>query len=236
MSAFLPRPWFAQGHLLRRSREIAWILTRHGLGWLAVQVGLGNFIPFERGWFGHPARATPYTQAEHLRMALEELGATFIKLGQALSTRSDLVSPEYVTQLAKLQDAAPPVPFEQICQVIWAELGQSPENIFAAFAAQPFASASIGQAHTATLKEGQPVIVKVQRPGMAAQVEQDLAILAGMAGRPSSGQLFRPSRRRHCPDRLWYGWPSRRPAAGRAAAGGPGCGPAGYQAAGRRIL
>lgn len=181
MSAFLPLPWFAQGHLLRRSREITWILTRHGLGWLVVQVGLGHLIPFERGWFGHPARATPYTQAEHLRMALEELGATFIKLGQALSTRSDLVSPEYVTQLAKLQDAAPPVSFEQICQVICAELGQLPENVFAEFDAQPFASASIGQAHAAKLADGQPVIVKVQRPGVVAQVEQDLAILVGMA-------------------------------------------------------
>lgn len=181
MSAFSPLPWFARGRLLRRSREIAWILTRHGLGWLAGQVGLRDLVPFERGWFGHPIRATPYTQAEHLRLAFEELGATFIKLGQGLSTRSDLVPPEYVAQLATLQDAAPPVPFEQVCQVIDEELGQSPENIFAGFDPQPLASASIGQAHAAKLKEGQPVIVKVQRPGVVAQVEQDLAILAGMA-------------------------------------------------------
>lgn len=181
MSGFLPVPWFARGSLLRRSREITAILTRHGLGWLVGQVGLGDLIPFERGWFGHPARETPYTQAEHLRLALGELGATFIKLGQALSTRPDLVPPEYVLQLAKLQDAAPPVPFEQIRQAVCDELGQPPETIFAGFDPQPLASASIGQAHAGKLKHGQPVIVKVQRPGVAEQVEQDLAILAGMA-------------------------------------------------------
>lgn len=181
MSGFLPVPWFARGRLLRRSREITAILARHGLGWLVGQVGLGDLIPFERGWFGHPARETPYTQAEHLRLALGELGATFIKLGQALSTRPDLVPPAYVAQLAKLQDAAPLVPFEQIRQIVCDELGQSPETIFAEFDPQPLASASIGQAHAGKLKHGQPVIVKVQRPGVAEQVEQDLAILAGMA-------------------------------------------------------
>lgn len=181
MPGFFPVPWFARGHLLRRSREIGTILTRHGLGWLVGQVGLGDLIPFERGWFGHPARETPYTQAEHLRLALGELGATFIKLGQALSTRPDLMPPEYVAQLVKLQDEAPPVPFEQIRQIVWDEFGQPPEAMFAEFAPQPLASASIGQAHASKLKTGQQVIVKVQRPGVAEQVEQDLAILAGMA-------------------------------------------------------
>ncbi len=181
MSGFLPVPWFARGRLLRRAREIASALARHGLGWLVAQVGLGGLIPFERGWLGHPARATPYTQAEHLRMALGELGATFIKLGQALSTRPDLVPPEYVEQLAKLQDAAPPVPFEQICQVVCDELGQAPSDLFAEFDPQPIAPASIGQAHAGKLKNGQAVIVKVQRPGVAEQVERDLEILAGMA-------------------------------------------------------
>jgi len=178
MSGFLPVPWFARGRLLRRSREIASALARHGLGWL---VGLGGLIPFERGWLGHPARQAPYTQAEHLRLALGELGATFIKLGQALSTRPDLVPPEYVAQLAKLQDAAPPVAFEQVCQIVCDELGQAPQSLFADFDPQPVASASIGQAHAGTLRDGQQVIVKVQRPSVAEQVERDLEILAGMA-------------------------------------------------------
>lgn len=181
MPGFLATPWFVRGRLLRRSREIAAILTRHGLGWLVGQVGLGDLVPFERGWFGHLVRETPYTQAEHLRLALGELGATFIKLGQALSTRPDLAPPEYVAQLVKLQDEAPPVPFEQICQIVCDELGQPPETIFGEFDPQPLASASIGQAHAGKLKNGQQVIVKVQRPGVAEQVEQDLAILAGIA-------------------------------------------------------
>lgn len=181
MSSLLPVPWFARGHLLRRSREIASALARHGLGWLVAQVGPGEFLPFERGWFGHAAREAPYTQAEHLRMALGELGATFIKLGQALSTRPDFVPPEYVAQLANLQDAAPPVPFEQICQVVCDELGQPPEKLFAEFDPRPMASASIGQAHAGRLKNGQQAIIKVQRPGVAEQIERDLEILSGMA-------------------------------------------------------
>ena len=87
MSSFLPMPWFARGHLLRRSRQIASVLVRHGLGWLVVQVGLGDLIPFQLGMLGHPARDAPYTRPEHFRMALEKLGATFIKLGRALRYR-----------------------------------------------------------------------------------------------------------------------------------------------------
>lgn len=178
---FLPLPWFARGRLLHRSREIASILARHGLGWMVVQVGLGDLVPFEKGWLGHPARETPYTQAEHLRMALGDLGATFIKLGQALSTRSDFVPTAYVVELSKLQDAAPSVPFEEICGVVCTEFGQPPQETFAEFEDLPMASASIGQAHAARLKSGEQVIVKVQRPGVAQLVEQDLEILSGMA-------------------------------------------------------
>lgn len=181
IDGLLPRPWFTRGRLLRRSSEIASALSRHGLGWLVVQVGLGHRVPFERGWLGHPAREAAYTQAEHLRLALSDLGATFIKLGQALSTRPDVVPPEYVAQLALLQDAAPPIPFEQVCQVVCDELGHPPQDLLAEFDPQPLASASIGQAHGGKLKNGSPVIVKVQRPGVAGLVERDLEILAGVA-------------------------------------------------------
>jgi ubiquinone biosynthesis protein len=163
MSSFLSVPWFVRGRLLRRSREIASALARHGLGWLIAQGGLEGLFPFEHGWLDHPARASPYTQAEHL------------------STRPDLLPPDYIAQLTKLQDAAPPVPFEQISQIIFDELGQRPDRLFAEFDAQPIASASIGQAHAAVAKNGQPLIVKVQRPGVAEQVANDLEILAGMA-------------------------------------------------------
>lgn len=190
MAAMLSMPSLKRDHLLRRSREIASVLTRHGLGWLVVRVGLSGLVPFERGWLGHPARETPYTRAEHLRMALADLGGAFIKVGQALSTRPDFIPPEYVAELSKLQDAAPPVPFERICQVICDELGQLPENIFDEFDPQPLASASIGQVHAGKLKSGQSVIVKVQRPDVAQQIEEDLEILSGMANWAESHTAF----------------------------------------------
>src|SRR6266571_4815446 len=98
---------------LARSRQIANILVLRGLGYLVGVFGLERFVPFQRGLLKHPRRAQPYTRPEHVRMALEELGATFIKLGQILSTRTDLLSPDYQAEFAKLQDAAPTVPFEQ---------------------------------------------------------------------------------------------------------------------------
>src|SRR5713101_4493629 len=92
-----------------RMRQIANTLARHGLGYLVGIFGLERLVPFHRGLLKHPRRALPYTQPEHVRMALEELGATFIKLGQILSTRTDLLPPEYQAEFAKLQDAAPTI-------------------------------------------------------------------------------------------------------------------------------
>ena len=166
---------------LTRFREIATILARHGLGWVVVQLGLGDLVPFQRGWFGHPPRETPYTQAEHFRMAFEDLGAAFIKFGQILSTRADLLPAAYIAEFSKLQDAAPPVPYDAVARVIQAELGAPPEKIFAEFDHAPRASASIGQAHPARLKDGTRVMVKVQRPHVEELVERDLEVLADLA-------------------------------------------------------
>lgn len=124
-----------------------------------------------------PANARPL----HLRLALEELGTTFIKLGQILSTRADLLPPEYLVELQKLQDSAPPVAFEEIEQALVTELGQSIETHFAEFDPEPLAAASIGQAHAATLWDGTEVIVKVRRPGVVEQVDEDLEILRELA-------------------------------------------------------
>ena len=166
---------------LKRYREIATILARHGLGWLAFQLKLGGLIPFYWGFLGHPQRIEPYTQAEHMRMALEDLGATFIKLGQILSTRPDLVPPEYIIQFSKLQDSAPPFPYAEVAEIIQKELGAPPEKIFKVFETQPRASASIGQVHNARLKDDSLVVVKVQRPGVEALIEQDLEVLGDLA-------------------------------------------------------
>ncbi len=167
----------------RRFRQIASAASRHGLGYLAGPVGLGRLVRFERGWFGHDRRDHPYTRPEHVRLALEDLGATFVKLGQILSTRGDLLPVRYQTELARLQDAAPPVPTAVILEAISTELRCDAGSVFATFELQPLASASIGQAHAATLADGSDVVVKVRRPGVVAQVEEDLEILACLTAR-----------------------------------------------------
>lgn len=148
-----------------RIRQIANTLAHHGLGYLVGMLGLERFVPFHKGLLKHPRRAQPYTRPEHVRMALEELGATFLKLGQILSTRTDLLPPEYQAEFAKLQDAAPMIPIESVREAIVTELGQPIEAVFATFDPVPLAAASIGQAHAATLLDGTEVVIKVRRPG-----------------------------------------------------------------------
>jgi ubiquinone biosynthesis protein len=164
-----------------RYRQIADALSRHGMGYMVGVFGLERFVPFHRGVLGHQRRKEPYTRPEHVRLALEELGATFVKLGQILSTRPDLMPPDYQEELAKLQDDAPSVPSDAIEEVMTAELGQPVEEVFAAFEGEPLAAASIGQAHAATLRDGTEVVVKVRRPGVMEKVEEDLRILQSLA-------------------------------------------------------
>jgi ubiquinone biosynthesis protein len=164
---------------LGRYRQIAEVLARHGLGYLIGVLSLDRFVPLRI--FGHPRRAEAASRPEHLRLALEELGTTFIKLGQILSTRADLLSEEYQAELARLQDQAPPVPFEEIRATVESELGKPIQEAFASFKAEPLAAASIGQAHAATLPDGTEVVVKVRRPGVVDQVEEDLEILQNLA-------------------------------------------------------
>ena len=167
-------------HLVRYEL-IADTLRRHGIGYLAGVLGIDRWFPFHQGALGHERRDEPYATAEHLRLALEELGPVFIKLGQLLSTRSDLLPPEYLAELAKLQDGTPPVDSAVIREVIRQELGGEPEELFQDFDLRPLASASIGQAHAAILLDGTAVVVKVRRPAAAAQVEEDLEILQNLA-------------------------------------------------------
>jgi ubiquinone biosynthesis protein len=181
MSNALPLPWHARPELHQRSRQIVDVLTRHQLDWLIDQIGLKEKRPFARRLNVHRLTSTPISQAEHLRLALGELGGAFVKLGQVLSTRPDLIPLEYANELAKLQDNATAVPLEQIRQVIFQDFGQQPEAIFAQFDPQPLASASISQAHVATLRNGEEIVVKIQRPDIASVIEQDLEILSGIA-------------------------------------------------------
>ncbi|MGW4018313.1 MULTISPECIES: AarF/ABC1/UbiB kinase family protein [Rhodococcus] len=166
-----------------RYRQIAETLSRHGLGFLTGAAGLQRWVPFHHGLLGHDRREQPYSSPEHLRLALEQLGPTFVKLGQVLSTRQDLLPESYRGELATLQDAAPPVPASTIVELVEHELGDSVSRIFASFDVHPLASASLGQAHAATLRDGTEVVVKVRRPDVVEQVEQDLEILRNLAAR-----------------------------------------------------
>lgn len=166
---------------LRRYREVTTVLARHGFGLMLWRFGAGRLMPFHRGWFGHARRDQPYTEAEHLRLALEELGVTFIKLGQILSTRPDILPPEYIEELAKLRDSVPAVEVAAIRATIEEELAAPISELFAEFDDEPLASASIGQVHAARLRDGTEVVVKVQKPGVPERVEADLAVLRQMA-------------------------------------------------------
>lgn len=163
--------WRKNFHL-NRSRQIARVLLSHGWDFLR-----NNEQPIANATSVVPANARPL----HLRLALEELGTTFIKLGQILSTRADLLPPEYLVELTKLQDSAPPIAFEEIHQALVTELGRPIEDIFVQFEPVPIAAASIGQAHAATLSDGTEVVVKVRRPGVVEQVNEDLEILKELA-------------------------------------------------------
>jgi ubiquinone biosynthesis protein len=171
---------------LNRYRQIAEVLLHHGLGYLVSTFGLERFVPFRREINRYTRPGRRYTRPERVRLAFEELGPTFIKLGQILSTRADILPPEYIAELAKLQDQAPPVNGAVIEEIIVQELGCPIEEIFATFDPVPIAAASIGQAHAATLPNGEEVIVKVRRPGVVEQIEEDLEILRNLAMTASS--------------------------------------------------
>ncbi len=175
-------------HRIARYRQVVEILARHGLGFLigprGPQALLPGRTPAEAGKpnGGRAAQKGRHlSRPEHVRAAIEELGPTFIKIGQILSTRGDLVPQPYQDELAKLQDSAPPVPAKDIRAALLEELGGPIEEAFATFDMKPLASASIGQAHAATLPDGTKVVVKLRRPGVVEQVEEDLHILLDLA-------------------------------------------------------
>ncbi len=153
-----------------RSGRIAEILIKYGFDFVVQQLGLA-----EPGWLrrsrGHPAYVQQLSIYERIRCMLEELGPTFVKLGQAMSTRADLLPPDLIAELDKLQDKVPPFPFPVARAVVEAELGEQLENLFLEFDTEPFAAASIGQVHRAVLFDSTQVVVKVQRPGIERETD-----------------------------------------------------------------
>ncbi|MCK4564103.1 MAG: AarF/ABC1/UbiB kinase family protein, partial [Verrucomicrobia bacterium] len=179
----------------RRAKEILSILAKYGLAqWLRdSDPGFlkSRFVSYDG------EKLQGLSQEVRIRMALTELGTTFIKLGQMLSTRADLISPELAAELGKLQQDTPADSPEVVRETIMAELGKPPEEIYASFTDTPLASASIGQVHLATLPGGEEVVVKIQHAGIADTIEKDLDILLAL-GRASEKlneeiRLYQPS-------------------------------------------
>jgi ubiquinone biosynthesis protein len=168
---------------MRRFGTIARVLTKHGFGDLvdrraeSRQKKTGESSEPEslvKPGFPSPAR---------IRLALEELGPSFIKLGQLMSTRADIFPPEYIEELKKLQDQVPPTPFSEIKDVIESELKRPLEKIFHKFESQPMAAASVGQVHGATLFTGEKVAVKIIRPGIDKKIREDIRLMYFLANR-----------------------------------------------------
>ncbi|MEN9937037.1 MAG: hypothetical protein RLZZ387_3616 [Chloroflexota bacterium] len=173
-------PLVRQARYLRRYRQIAQVLVRHGFGYLVDQLGLSSLLSLPGRLF-RVAPPDTISGPERLRHALTELGPTFVKLGQMLSTRPDLLPPPWILELNKLQDTVPPFPYEVMAATVQAELGRPVEDVFRSLDREPLAAASLGQAHAAVLHDGAQVVVKVQRPDIEQLVAVDLAILAELA-------------------------------------------------------
>jgi ubiquinone biosynthesis protein len=168
---------------LNRYRQILAVLFRYGFGDLVDVLKIEQYLEIGLQMISRKRReeVERLTRSERVRMALEELGPTFIKLGQVLSTRPDLVAPEFVEELSKLQDHVPPFGYDEVRRIVEGELTGSLEDMFQSFEETPLAAASIGQVHRARLKDGEDVIVKVQRPGIRKVIEVDLEIMLHLA-------------------------------------------------------
>jgi ubiquinone biosynthesis protein len=165
----------------RRYTHITWLAARHGL------------VPFLFGGSqaaDNPAPTGAARLVRNLREALEEAGGVFVKLGQMLSTRSDLLPPAVLVELARLQDTVALVPRPELEPYLTSELGTAPASLFAEFNWEPVAAASIAQVYRARLASGEPVAVKVQRPGIEALIEGDLDILIRLARRIEAGTTW----------------------------------------------
>lgn len=205
MTAERPATWFLSTgkrrlRELRRLREIVRVLGRNGLDVVVEQLQLVDWMP--RRWLLRSARPRPevgrMSLPERVRHTLEELGPTYVKIGQLLAGRADVLPPEYLRELARLWDQAPPESSDTIVTIVERELGLPLDRVFSEFDRQPVAAASLAQVHRARLLDGHEVVVKVQRPGIKELVQADLDILRDQA-RFLEGRLAL-ARERHLAD------------------------------------
>jgi ubiquinone biosynthesis protein len=174
---------FSTTRELPRLREISSVFVRHGLGDLVRRAGIATLLEqaghvLQRGEASEIAHLEPQQRA---RLAFEQLGPTFVKLGQMLSTREDLLPPTWTTELAQLHSHVAPVPFDDLLPQVEQALGRSPFEVFSNLEREPYAAASIAQVHRAKLASGTPVILKIRRPGIEAKIDADLRILEHLA-------------------------------------------------------
>lgn len=165
---------------LNRLRQIGVIAARHGFADWLERAGLWRLVGRKESVDPLP-ESRRQTVARRFRMLLNDLGPTFIKLGQILSTRADLLPAEYIEELSTLQDRVPPITLAEVHAQIRESLGKNPTELFASIDAEPLAAASIAQVHRAVTLGGEEVVVKVQRPGIADQIRADLSVLHYLA-------------------------------------------------------
>jgi len=169
---------------IRRYRTILGVLIKYGFGHFVEQLNIDYYLELGKRIVTFdkiPKELERLSQPQRLRLAMEELGPTFIKLGQLLSTRPDVLGKEYIHEFSKLQDKVPAVPLEEVKAQIERELGAPAEDLFEEFCTEPLAAASIAQVHRGKLKSGEEVVFKVRRPGIAKVVETDIDVLMGLA-------------------------------------------------------
>ena len=162
-----------------RVHDIATVLIRYGFGSFVRGLGVGKALE-GAGRVLHWQHVDDYVKLDtpqRIRHVLEELGPTFIKLGQILATRVDLFSPAYIAEFEKLQDQVPPMPFEELLPQLEEDLGGNIDDFFSEVERQPLAAASIAQVHKAVLKDGSPVVLKIRRPGLRKIIDADLRLL-----------------------------------------------------------
>jgi predicted unusual protein kinase regulating ubiquinone biosynthesis (AarF/ABC1/UbiB family) len=160
---------------LKRYKDLAAFLFKYGHSDIIFRAGFEKMLDEDR----RPERVP---DAEELPKDLEKMGPTYVKLGQFLSTRSDLLAPQYIEALSRLQDSAEQFPYEKVEEIVTSELGLPVSRLFSFFDRKPLAAASLAQVHMAVLLDGRSVAVKVQRPGIRDQITLDLEVLIELAG------------------------------------------------------
>ena len=162
---------------IRRFGVITRLMVKHGLGDILDRILNRNEISPTAEKGGPVVTRTVYPSPQRIRRVLEELGPSFIKLGQLMSTRADIFPPEYIDELKKLQDQVPPVSFEEIKEVIEKELKHPVADIFVSLTQEALAAASVAQVHLAELDENERVVVKVIRPGIDKKIREDIRLM-----------------------------------------------------------